>query len=124
MRTTLPRYFYSDPDFYRAELERFYCTRWICAGRVDQVPASGDYVTTVPSRRAFADAALTFARRPRSRLVVVRLRAADLSDLARRVEAGLLRPVIDRVVGLADAVEGVRHLESRHAHGKVVVRVA
>jgi NADPH:quinone reductase-like Zn-dependent oxidoreductase len=86
--------------------------------------ASGDYVTTVPSRRAFADAALTFARRPRSRLVVVRLRAADLSDLARRVEAGLLRPVIDRVVGLADAVEGVRHLESRHAHGKVVVRVA
>jgi Rieske 2Fe-2S family protein len=45
MRTTLPRYFYSDPDFYRAELERFYCTRWICAGRVDQVPASGDYVT-------------------------------------------------------------------------------
>ena len=33
MHTTLPRRFYADPDFYRAELERFYFDRWICAGR-------------------------------------------------------------------------------------------
>ena len=33
MHTTLPRRFYADPDFYRAELERFYLNRWICAGR-------------------------------------------------------------------------------------------
>ena len=41
--TTLPRRFYTDPDFYRAELERFYFTRWICAGRADQIPKAGDY---------------------------------------------------------------------------------
>ena len=43
MKTTLPRDFYTDPDFYRAELERFYFNRWICAGRADQIPDAGDY---------------------------------------------------------------------------------
>ena len=45
MHTTLPRRFYADPDFYRAELERFYFNRWICAGRADQIPHAGDYFT-------------------------------------------------------------------------------
>src|SRR5436190_24148414 len=43
MHTTLPRRFYADPDFYRAELERFYFNRWICAGRADQISNPGDY---------------------------------------------------------------------------------
>ena len=45
MHTTLPRRFYTDPEFYRAELERFYFNRWICAGRADQIPNAGDYFT-------------------------------------------------------------------------------
>src|SRR4030095_5667405 len=45
MHLTLPRRFYADPDFYLAELERFYFTRWICAGRADQIPKPGDYFT-------------------------------------------------------------------------------
>ena len=45
MHTTLPRHFYADPHFYRAELERFYFNRWICAGRADQIPNAGDYFT-------------------------------------------------------------------------------
>src|SRR5262249_12008488 len=45
MHTTLPRRFYADPEFYRAELERFYFDRWICAGRADQIPNAGDYFT-------------------------------------------------------------------------------
>ena len=45
MHTTLPRRFYADPDFYRAELDRFYVNRWICAGRADQIPNAGDYFT-------------------------------------------------------------------------------
>jgi len=43
MHKTQPRHFYADPDFYRAELERFYVERWICAGRADQIPNAGDY---------------------------------------------------------------------------------
>jgi Rieske 2Fe-2S family protein len=45
VHTTLPRRFYADPEFYRAELERFYFDRWICAGRADQIPHAGDYFT-------------------------------------------------------------------------------
>ena len=45
MHSTLPRRFYADPEFYRRELERFYVTRWICAGRADQIPQPGDYFT-------------------------------------------------------------------------------
>ena len=43
MHATLPRKFYADPDFYRQELERFYFSRWLGAGRADQIPNPGDY---------------------------------------------------------------------------------
>ena len=41
--TTLPARYYTDPDLFRDELERFYCNTWICAGRADQIPAPGDF---------------------------------------------------------------------------------
>ena len=43
MHTTLPRKFYADPEFYRQELERFFVSRWLGAGRADQIPNPGDY---------------------------------------------------------------------------------
>ena len=45
MHASLPRRFYADPGFYGTELERFYFSRWIHAGREDQIPAAGDYFT-------------------------------------------------------------------------------
>jgi Rieske 2Fe-2S family protein len=45
MHTTLPRRFYADPEFYQAELDRFYFSRWICAGRANAIPGAGDYFT-------------------------------------------------------------------------------
>jgi glycine betaine catabolism A len=41
--TTLPARYYTDPDLFRDEQERFYCQTWICAGRSDQIPTPGDY---------------------------------------------------------------------------------
>jgi Rieske 2Fe-2S family protein len=41
--TTLPGRYYTDPDLFREELERFYCQTWICAGRAGQIPRPGDY---------------------------------------------------------------------------------
>jgi Rieske 2Fe-2S family protein len=66
MHTTLPRRFYADPDFYRAELERFYFDRWICAGRADQIPNPGDYFT-----RALAD----------ENVIVTRARSGEIHAL-------------------------------------------
>src|SRR6266436_2759391 len=41
--TTLPGRYYTDPDVFREELERFYCQTWICAGRAGQISRPGDY---------------------------------------------------------------------------------
>lgn len=46
---------------------------------------------------------------------------ADLATLAAMIDAGDVRPVIDRVYAFADAPEGLRYLEDRHPKGKVVV---
>jgi Rieske 2Fe-2S family protein len=41
---SLPARYYTDPDHYRGELERFFLGMWIHAGRSDQIPAIGDFV--------------------------------------------------------------------------------
>jgi Rieske 2Fe-2S family protein len=40
---TLPGRYYTDPDLFRDELERFFCQTWVCAGRAGQIPRPGDY---------------------------------------------------------------------------------
>ena len=37
LATTLPARYYTDPEIFRDELERFYCESWVCAGRGDQM---------------------------------------------------------------------------------------
>jgi NADPH:quinone reductase-like Zn-dependent oxidoreductase len=84
----------------------------------------GVFISTVPSARILADAARTLFSAQRARLVVVRSRRADLDTLRGMVEAGTLAPVIDRVEPLARATEALRHLESKRARGKIIVRIA
>jgi NADPH:quinone reductase-like Zn-dependent oxidoreductase len=47
----------------------------------------------------------------------------DLVAVTALIEAGTLAPVVDRTYALADAGEGVRHVERGHARGKAVVTV-
>jgi NADPH:quinone reductase-like Zn-dependent oxidoreductase len=47
----------------------------------------------------------------------------DLEALAAMVEAGTLRPVIEGVYPLAETPQAVRHIETGHARGKVVVAI-
>ena len=83
----------------------------------------GVFVTTVPSARIVRDTLRTLVGSRRARLVIVRPRRVDLEAIASFVRAGQLRPVIDRIVPLDDAIEGMRHLETKRARGKVIVRV-
>ncbi len=46
-----------------------------------------------------------------------------LNALARLVESGRVRPIIDRTYSLAQAPTAIRYLESEHARAKVVVTV-
>jgi NADPH:quinone reductase-like Zn-dependent oxidoreductase len=48
---------------------------------------------------------------------------ADMQFLADLLEAGKLKPVIDRRYGLAQVPEAIRYLEEGHARGKVVITV-
>lgn len=49
---------------------------------------------------------------------------AELHEIMRHVEAGRLKPVVDRVLPLEKVAEGHRVLEAREAFGKVVLSVS
>jgi NADPH:quinone reductase-like Zn-dependent oxidoreductase len=49
--------------------------------------------------------------------------AERLAELVEMVVRGEFHPVIDRVYPLVDAVVAMRHLETEHARGKIVVRI-
>lgn len=70
---------------------------------------------------------LLLARRPflrhRVKLFVTKPNQADLQRLAEMIQGGTVTPAIDRCYPLADAAAAFRHLESGHAHGKVVVTI-
>ena len=62
--------------------------------------------------------------RQRITLFVTKPNRSDLEVLAGMIDTGTLTPVIDRSYPLADAADAFRHLESGHAHGKIVVTIA
>ena len=48
---SLPARYYIDPDYYRSELEWFFCGMWFHAGRADEIPNRGDFVRPRDRRR-------------------------------------------------------------------------
>jgi NADPH:quinone reductase-like Zn-dependent oxidoreductase len=52
-----------------------------------------------------------------------RPRAADLVALGQLIEAGDVRPVIDRRYGLAETAEALAYQGEGHAQGKTIVMV-
>jgi Rieske 2Fe-2S family protein len=40
---TLPARYYTDPDLFREEVDRFFFQTWICAGRAEQIREPGEY---------------------------------------------------------------------------------
>lgn len=85
----------------------------------------GVFISTVPSARVARDVVRSrLASGPHAELVVVAARARDLAWLRERVEAGEVRPVVDRVYPLAQAREACAYLLTKRARGKVVIDVA
>jgi NADPH:quinone reductase-like Zn-dependent oxidoreductase len=54
-------------------------------------------------------------------VLIASLNKEDLTVMRDLMEAGKVTPVIDRRYGLSEAPEAFRHLEGRHARGKVVI---
>ena len=40
---TLPARYYTSPEIFQAEMDRFFLGSWICAGRAERIPQPGDY---------------------------------------------------------------------------------
>ncbi len=56
-------------------------------------------------------------------MMMAEMKRKDLTDLADLVQAGKLKPVIDRTYPFSQLPEAIRYLEEGHARGKVVVTV-
>ena len=61
--------------------------------------------------------------RKRAQLIVVRSRRPDLEQLARLIERGALRPVVDSTFDLRDIRAAHDRVATKHARGKVVVNL-
>ena len=70
------------------------------------------------------DQAAAAARGVRSASILVKPSAAQLAEIAGLVDAGLLRPTIDRVLPLSAAAEAHAYGELGRTRGKIVLRVA
>ena len=70
--------------------------------------------------------AMLLAPFSRQRLVPVmnNENARDLKILAKMIEQGAIKPVIDRTCSLADLPDAMRDLEAGRVRGKVVVAIA
>ena len=64
------------------------------------------------------------SRRGKVAAVTAKPNRADLAAVGALLQAGQVRPVIDRCYPLHEAAEAFRYLEREHARGKVVITVA
>lgn len=67
--------------------------------------------------------ALSPFMRRKFRLLMASVRKEDLQTLKELIEAGKVRPVIDRTYPLSEVPEAIRSWERGHARGKVVITV-
>lgn len=56
--------------------------------------------------------------------LLAKINRDDLTILADLVQRGTVIPIVDRTYSLHETAEAVRHVESGHVRGKVVIAVA
>jgi len=76
-----------------------------------------------PLDRAIAANVLSWFVSQHMGMMLAELKNEDLGTLRDLVEAGKVKPVIDRIYPLSQVPEAFRYLETGHARGKVVVAV-
>lgn len=84
----------------------------------------GRYCTTIPQVNTVVRGALRRLGLHRAALVVVQSRRSDLNLLREFADAGNLRAVVDQVYPMNQVQQAYEHLDTKHARGKVVLRIA
>lgn len=88
-----------------------------------RIRRGGRMVSLAPRAMGYALASALLPG-PRVRLAQLKATAADLDRLARHVEAGELRAVVDQEYALADIAAAHRAVETGHSRGKRVIRIS
>jgi NADPH:quinone reductase-like Zn-dependent oxidoreductase len=88
------------------------------------VAVGGPWLGYVPLLTEMIKAAVSsrFSDR-KMRTLLARRNPEDLATLRDLMEAGKVKPVIDRRYGLSEVPEAMRYLEEGHARGKVIIAV-
>ena len=74
-------------------------------------------------RRQLRAAALSPFVRQKLGTFISKERGQDLEELRKLLEAGTIRPVVDRTFPLDEVPEAIRYLRDGHARGKIVITV-
>ncbi len=86
---------------------------------------SGTYITTVPGPGIFLRQLWTgLTSSKKAKMVVVESRTEDLNQLGKWFDSGAIRPVIDSVYAFEDIAAAHARQQTKHARGKIVVRLA
>ena len=85
----------------------------------------GVYITTLPTFAAILHLLMgPLTRGKRARMINLRPRRADLETLTEWLEAGKVRPMIDKTFPLLKTAEAHALSETGHARGKIVIRIS
>lgn len=85
---------------------------------------NGNYVTTLPTFESLWSVGLTFLfPGQKAKLVFAQANGKDLAQLRDWMEAGKLRPVIERTYPLEDTASAHQESEQGHVTGKLVITV-
>jgi len=89
-----------------------------------RLTSKGRFVTLIPTFQRFILVFLTrFLPIQRACVTIVRPNTKDLNLIKEWVEFGKLKPIVDSVFPLEDIQAAHRHIDSKHARGKVLLSV-
>ena len=84
----------------------------------------GVYISTIPKLPNFLQQFITYVSPgKKAKVILFKSNENDLGVLAQMIENGSISPVIDREYPLAEAADAHRYIETKRAHGKVVLAI-
>ena len=89
----------------------------------DSLREKGRYVTTVPNPKDIVSGPVSVFTDKKMKTVWAQARGTDLALLNEWLEAGKVKPLIDRTFPLAETAKAHRYSEEGHAVGKIVLVV-
>jgi len=83
----------------------------------------GKYITTVPKTAIFIEQFYNFFRNKKARMVYVKSNKHDLKWLNEKISKNEILPVVNEVFRFDEIQKAQKHIESKRAKGKVVLRI-